>query len=63
MISSPVNMAETVSPHCDLDFENSKPIFSHEILAHGMMLHHHNEVWLQTVQQLRRYPDDLSLKF
>ena len=39
-ISSSADMVKTVisdyiNPHCDLDLENSKPIFSHDILAHA----------------------------
>ena len=38
-ISSSVDMVETVisdymSPHCDLELEDSKPIFLHDTLAH-----------------------------
>ena len=39
-ISSPVDMVETVisdymSPHCDLELEDSKPIFLEDNLAHN----------------------------
>ena len=66
-ISSLADMVETVisdkmSPRCDPELEDSKPIFLHDTLA--LILHHHYQVWLQTVQQLRKYPpDEHSLKF
>ena len=66
-ISSSANMVETVifdqmSPHCGPELEDRKPIFLHDILAHYVASPY--QVWLQKVQQLRRYhPDDLSLEF
>ena len=56
-------MAETVnliiSPHCDLDHENSKLIFS---LAHDEASPY--QVWLLKILQLRRYaPDENSVKY
>ena len=60
-------MVETVifdykSPHCDLDLEDRKPTFLHDTLAHDDASPH--QVWLQQVQQLRRYrPDEHSLEF
>ena len=46
-ISSSADMVQTVvfdqmSSHCDPDLEDSKPIFLHDSLAHGM-LHHHTK--------------------
>ena len=54
-ISSSVDMVETVisaymSPHCDLELEDSKPIFSHDTLAHDDASPY--QVWLQKVKQL-----------
>ena len=47
------------NPHCDLDLENSKPIFSYDTLAHDAASPY--QVWLQSVQQLRRYqPSEYS---
>ena len=66
-ISSSADMVETVvfdqmSPHCDPELEDSKPIFLHDILAHDVASPY--QVWLQKVQQLRRYrPDEHSLEF
>ena len=40
-----------MSPHRDLDLEDSKPIFLHDTLAHDDALQYH--VWLQKIQQLR----------
>ena len=49
-------------PHYDPELEDSKPIFLHDTLAHGDASS--NQVWLQKVQQLRRYhPDEHSLEF
>ena len=44
--SNSVDMVETVisdytSPHCDLELENSKPIFLHDTLAHGEISPYH----------------------
>ena len=57
-ISSSEDAVETVtynyiSPHCDPGFEDSKPIFLHDTLAHGDASPY--QVWLQKIQQLRRY--------
>ena len=66
-ISSSADMVETVifdqmSPHCDPELEDSKPIFLHDTLAHDIASP--NQVWFQKVQQLRRYrPDEHSLEF
>ena len=66
-ISSSVDLVETVisyhmCPHCDLDLEDNKPIFLHDTLVHDDALLYH--VWLQKVQQLRRYhPHEYSLEF
>ena len=57
-ISSSADMVETVisdqmSPHCDPELEDRKPIFLHDILAHdGASLY---QIWVLKVQQLRRY--------
>ena len=58
-------MVETVrfyyEPHCDLDLEDSKPIFSHDILAHNDAPPYPG--WLQKVQQLRKHvPDETAMK-
>ena len=51
-----------MSPHYDPEFQHSKPIFLHDTLAHDDASPY--QVWLQMVQQLRRYcPDEHSLKF
>ena len=66
-ISSSADMVETVisgqmSLHCDPELEDSKPIFLHDTLALDDASPY--KVWLQTVQQLKRYhPDEHSLKF
>ena len=66
-ISSSANMEAAVifnqmSPHCDPELEDSKPIFLHDTLAHDVASLY--QVWLQTVQQLRRYhPHENSLEF
>ena len=66
-ISSSVDMVETVifdhiSPNCGLDLENSKPIFSHDTLAHDAASPY--QVQLQKIQHLRRdHSDEDSLKF
>ena len=66
-ISSSADMVETVmfdymSPQCDLDLEDSKPIFLHDTLAHDVASPY--LVWLQKVQQMRRYrPDEHSEPF
>ena len=56
-ISSAADMVETVlsdqmSPHCDPELKDSKPIFLHDILVHGVASP--CQVWLQKVKQLRR---------
>ena len=54
-------MSDNSSPNCDLELEDSKPIFLHDTLAYdGVSLYH---VWLQKVLQLRYHPDEHSLKF
>ena len=60
-ISSSADMIETVildqmSPHSDPELEDSKPIFLHDPLAHGVTSPY--QVWLQKVLQLRRYLSD-----
>ena len=42
-----------MSPHCDLDIEDSEPIFLHDTPPHGNTPQ--NQVWLKTVRQFRRY--------
>ena len=65
-INSSVDLVETVlfdyvSPHCDPELENNKPIFLHETLAHDDASSY--QVWLQKVQQFMGYrPDEHSLK-
>ena len=65
-IGSSADMVETVifdqmSPHCDPELGDSKPIFLHDTLAHNVASPY--QVWLQKVQQLRRYcPDEHSLE-
>ena len=60
-------MVETVifdqmSPHCGPELEDSKLIFLHDTLAHDDASLY--QVWLQKVQQLKRYrPDEHSLEF
>ena len=66
-ISSSADMVETVvfdkmSPHCDPELEDSKPIFFHDTLAHDVTSPY--KVCLQKIQQMRRYhPDEHLLKF
>ena len=44
------------------ELEDSKPIFLHDTLAHDVASPY--QVWLQKVQQLKRYhPDEQSLEF
>ena len=51
-----------MSPHCDLDLEDSKRILSHDTLAHDDASPY--QVWLQKVQPFRRHgPDENSLIF
>ena len=55
-------ISDQMSPHCDPEPEDSEPIFLHDILAHNVASLY--QVWLQKVQQLRRYrPDEHSLEF
>ena len=60
-ISSSVDMVETVisdqiSPNCDPELQDSKPIFLHDTMAHDVASTY--QVWLQMVQQLKRYRPD-----
>ena len=55
--SSSADMVEThisdqMSPHCDPELEDRKPIFLHDSLAHDVASP--CQVWLQKVKQLRR---------
>ena len=65
-IRSSADMVETVisdqmSPHCDPELEDSKPVFLYGTLAHDDALPY--QVWLQKVQQWRKYcPDEHSLE-
>ena len=65
--SSSADMVETVtsdqmSPHCDPELQDRKQIFLHDILAHDAASPY--QVWLQTVQQQKRYhSDEHSLEF
>ena len=55
-------MSDQMSPHCDPELEDSKPIFLHDTSDHDVASP--NQVWLQKVQQLRRYHSDKhSLEF
>ena len=66
-ISSSADVVETtildqMSPHCDPELEDSKPILLNDTLAHDVASPY--QVWLQKVQQLLRYhPDEHSLEF
>ena len=66
-INSSADIVETVmydqmSPHCDPELEDSKPVFLHDTLAHDVVSPY--QAWLQKIQQLRRYhPDEHSLEF
>ena len=66
-VSSSTDMVETVifdqmSPHCGPELEDRKPIFLHDILAHNVAPPY--QVWLQKVQQQRRYHSgEHSLEF
>ena len=60
-VSSSTDMVETVifdqmSPHCDPELKDRKPTFLRDILAHVVTSPY--QVWLQKVQQLRRYHSD-----
>ena len=51
-----------MSTHCDSEREHSKPVFLHDTLAHDVASPY--QVYLQKIQQLRRYyPDEHSLEF
>ena len=53
-------ISDYMSPHCDLELEDSKPIL-HDTLAHDDASPY--QVWLQRVKHLRRYyPDEHSLE-
>ena len=57
-----IDIYDKMSPHCDPELEDSKPIFLHDTLAHDVAPPY--QVWLQKVQQLRRYrPDEHLLEF
>ena len=66
-ISSSVDMVETVildyiSPHCDPELEDSKPLFLYDTLAHDDASQY--QVWQQKVRQFRRYrPDEHPLEW
>ena len=66
-ISISVDVVETtisdyISLHCDLELEDKEPIFLHNTLAQVDASPY--QVWLQKVQQLRRYgPDEHLLEF
>ena len=66
-ISDSADTVETVisdqmSPHCDPELEDSTPILLHDTFTHDVVSPY--QVWLQKVQQLRRYcPDEHSLEF
>ena len=47
-----------MSPHCDPELEDSKPIFLQYALAHDVAEQY--QVWLQKIQQLRRHPVEHS---
>ena len=49
------DILDQMSPHCDLELEDSKPIFLHDTMAHGDALPY--QVRLRKIQQLRRYPE------
>ena len=55
-------ISDQMNPHCDPEPEDNKPVFWHDTLAHDVASPY--QVWLQKVQQLRRYhPDEHSLEF
>ena len=66
-MNSSADVVETVifdqmSPCCNPELEDSKPIFLHDTLAHDDASPY--QVWLQKVQQLRGYrADEHSLEF
>ena len=54
-------ISDYISPHCDPELEDSKPIFLHDTMTHVDASPY--QVWLPKVQQLKRYhPDEHSLK-
>ena len=63
-INSSADIVETVifdqmSSYCDPELEDSKPIFLHDTFAHDVASPY--RVWLQKVQQLKRYHSDEHL--
>ena len=59
--SSETVIFDQMSPHCDPELEDSKPVFLCDTLAHDDVSPY--QAWLQMVQQLRRYcPGDHSLE-
>ena len=55
-------ISDQLSPHCDPELEDSKPVFLQDTLAHDVASPY--QVWLQKAQQLRRcHPDEHSLEF
>ena len=50
-----------MSRHCDLDLEDSKPILTHDTLAHSDVSP--CQVWLQNIKQLGRYSHMVRWKF
>ena len=62
MVETETVISDQMSPHCDPELKDNKPIFLHDTLAHNVASPY--QVWLQKVQQLRRYlPDEYSLEF
>ena len=47
---------DCVSPHCDFDLEDNKPIFLPDTLAHAGASSY--QVWLQNDQQFKMYCPD-----
>ena len=45
--------SKTLTDHCDLDLEDSNPIFSHDILVHDDALSY--QTWLEEVKQYKQY--------
>ena len=61
MVTVEIVICDYMIPHCDLELKDSKPVFLHDNDDDDVSPH---QVWLQKVQQLRRYhPDEHSLKF
>ena len=55
-------ISDYISPHCDFELEDSKPVLLYGTLAHDDALPY--QVWLQKVQQLWSYfLDEHSLEF